>query len=458
MSLRLASLVGLGLCIALATCPKHAWAEASEDVRSELQQLRKQQDALAQQMKAIQQQIDELAKRAGIEVPAEEELDLEALRKAAEELAGPAEAEAEKAPEQVVFTSMNRLQSAANPEISFIGDMVVSLNDNDGEEGFEAHGPPYINGRDKVTLPVAELSVQLPLDPFSTAKTFLHFHDGQAHVEEAYLDYANLGAWNMRIGKLRPTVGLFNRWHMHALPQVDPPRVYSWHFDHGSIRELGVELSRLTPPLLGADSNELSLSLFNGGNDLFLAGDAQDRPAAGCHLSNYYNLSDDAYFQWGLGGVAGYTEGGGDNRTYLGTLDLSYDWSPAQEQKYRGLTARGELFWQRREQADFIEHFKQWRPAALAPDRSVASLGGFAYLEQTFARNWKRGICLDYVQLPDRDSEHEWGISPYLTFWQSEPVRWRLQFSHYERNFAPDENVLFLQLDWGVGPHRHDEY
>ncbi|NCO38664.1 MAG: hypothetical protein GW911_04360 [Armatimonadetes bacterium] len=438
--------------------PASAEETSAASVQSEVQQLRQQQEALARQMKAIQERIEALATRAGAPKPTAEETDAEALHRAAEEAAGPAPAQSEKTPEEVTFTNMNQLQSAANPEISFIGDMVGSINDNEGEAGFEPHGPPYLKGRDKFTLPVAELAFQLPVDPFCTAKTFLHFHDGGVEVEEAYLDYANVAGWNLRIGQMRPTISLFNRWHEHALPQVDSPRVYNWHFEDGCFKDLGVEVSRLLPPTLGADSNELFVSLFNGGNDYFLAGGEEDRPALGFHLNNYYDLSDSAYLQWGVGGLAGYTEAAGGNRTYLGTLDLSYDWSPVQEAKYRGLTARAELFWQRREQSDFIGHFKQWRPAGLAAEPSVTSLGGWTYLEQTFARNWKRGVRFDYTQLPDRDSEHEWGVSPYITWWQSEPIRWRLQFSHYARNFLPDENVLFLQLDWGVGPHRHDEY
>lgn len=449
--------LGLWLVL-LAGTSGFAGKVGTADLRTEVQRLRRQQQALAKQMAVIQKRIEALSKRAGIQAPTARPLDLEALRRAAEQAAGPAVTKPEKAPEEVSFTSMNRLQSAANPEISFIGDVVASLNDNDAETSFSAEGPPYLKGRDKFTLPVAELNLQLPVDPFSSAKSVIHFHDGLAEVEEAYLEYANLGGWKVRIGQMRPTISLFNRWHAHALPQVDAPRIYNWTFEDGCFKNLGVELSRLLPSAFGADSNELFLSLLDGGNDYFLAGKDEDRPALGVHLTNYYDLSDSAYFQWGIGGVVGYTDAAGDHRTYLGTLDLSYDWSPPQKQTYRGLTARAELFYQSREQAGFIDHFKQWRPAGLSPDHCVNSLGGFAYVEEKFARDWKRGLRFDYVQLPDRDSEHEWGLSSYVTWWQSEPIRWRLQFSHYERNFMPDENVLFLQLDFGVGPHRHEEY
>jgi len=227
---RLAFFLGLWAVIAI-TMPAPASADepAASDLRTEIQQLRRQQQALAKQMAVIQKRIDDLSKRAGVAVPASQELDLEALRRAAEQAAGPGAAKPQKAPEEVAFTSMNRLQSAANPEISFIGDMVASINDNDAEANLAGEGPPYLKGRDKFTLPVAELNLQLPVDPFSSAKTVIHFHDGLAEVEEAYLEYANLGGWKVRFGQMRPTISLFNRWHAHALPQVDSPRLYNWH-------------------------------------------------------------------------------------------------------------------------------------------------------------------------------------------------------------------------------------
>jgi len=399
---------------------------------------------------------------------AEEEVDLEALRQAAEEAAGPAEEE--KPPEEVVFSSGERLQQALNPEISVIGDVLLILNDSEAEtahheeeaeeEGHHHGGePPFFLGRDKFAMRLVELSLQAPLDPFSTCKSFIHIGEGgHVHVCETYLDYANIGnGWGLRVGKLRPTFGVLNRWHEHALPQVDPPRTYNWHFEEGHLGPVGVAFSRLTKPLWG-NAGELEFSMTNGDEAVSLAGEESDRPAFTWHLKNYKDLNTSTYLEWGLGGLVGWNDPDGHNLTHIETLDFTYDWAPVGREKYRGRTLRGELFWNHREQDDFIASHKELYPEDATAERHVSSLGSYLYLEETFQRNWKRGLRFDYTELPDRPQAREWGISPYLTFWQSEPTLWRLQFSHYERNFGPDENVLYLQLDWGMGPHRHETY
>lgn len=396
---------------------------------------------------------------------ASEEAELEALRKAAEEMAGPVEAapaEAEVAPETAPGP---RFLPALNPEVSVIGDVVFSLNDTEAEsqqqEGEEEHAHPepplFLFGRDKFTLRTLELSLQAPLDPFSLAKVFLHWGgEGHVHVCEAYIDYTNLGkGWRLKCGKFRPTLGVLNRWHEHALPQVDPPRVYSWLFSEGSLSGLGLEVSRLVGPFW-ADTNELALGVINGSDPFTLAGEDFDRPALTLHLKSYYDLNPSIYFEWGLSGLVGWNDPAGDNLTHLEVLDFTYDWTPVGRAKYRGLTVRGELFWCHRQQEHFI--YEHLHPAGATPERYATSLSGYLYAEQTFQRNWQRGLRLDYVELPDRPQDREWGLSAYVTFWQSEFTRWRLQYSHLERNFAPNENVLFLQVDWGMGPHRHEAY
>jgi hypothetical protein len=51
-----------------------------------------------------------------------------------------------------------------------------------------------------------------------------------------------------------------------------------------------------------------------------------------------------------------------------------------------------------------------------------------------------------------------WGVSPYFTYWQSEFVFLRLQFSHFDLTYGKDENVVLLQSVWSMGPHKHEAY
>ena len=66
----------------------------------------------------------------------------------------------------------------------------------------------------------------------------------------------------------------------------------------------------------------------------------------------------------------------------------------------------------------------------------------------------KNFITSDY----DSNDEYIWGVTPCITFWQSEFVFLRLQYSFYNPNEGKNENMLLLQSTWSVGPHKHEAY
>jgi hypothetical protein len=56
-------------------------------------------------------------------------------------------------------------------------------------------------------------------------------------------------------------------------------------------------------------------------------------------------------------------------------------------------------------------------------------------------------------------STSHWGIVPYLTWWQSEYVRLRAEYSYLEDDDTGDSEDRFsLQLVWSAGPHKHSTY
>jgi hypothetical protein len=58
-----------------------------------------------------------------------------------------------------------------------------------------------------------------------------------------------------------------------------------------------------------------------------------------------------------------------------------------------------------------------------------------------------------------RVADHEyWGLSPYLTFWQSEFVRLRGQYSYRNDNLHGNDQRFELQLTFAAGPHKHESY
>ena len=58
-----------------------------------------------------------------------------------------------------------------------------------------------------------------------------------------------------------------------------------------------------------------------------------------------------------------------------------------------------------------------------------------------------------------REAGHEfWGLSPYLTFWQSEFVRLRGQYSYRDHNMHGTDQRFELQLTFAAGPHKHEHH
>ena len=75
------------------------------------------------------------------------------------------------------------------------------------------------------------------------------------------------------------------------------------------------------------------------------------------------------------------------------------------------------------------------------------------------ARNFYLGVRIDRAEDPLAPDEYQWGILPYITWWQSEYVRLRGEYGHYKLEpSGENENRFTLQLTWAAGPHTHAIY
>ncbi len=84
--------------------------------------------------------------------------------------------------------------------------------------------------------------------------------------------------------------------------------------------------------------------------------------------------------------------------------------------------------------------------------------GGYVYGQYKFSPHWIAGLRYDRV-FDQREAGHDlWGVSPYLTFWQSEFVRLRAQADYRKDNLLGIDRRFVLQLTVAAGPHKHDTY
>ncbi len=327
------------------------------------------------------------------------------------------------------FTSGTRMQPQLNPEISVTGNMFARGGD-DMKEEFSAGG--------------WDLDIQSYLDPYSRAHFVLGVPEGESpELEEAYITWFHLpGGLGLTAGKKRAQFGVLNRWHKHALDQVDAPWVLEESFGEEGLSGTGVSLAWMIPHPW-ASANELTVEVSNGDNEVAFAGADWHNPALLARLKNYFDLNENSYLEIGLTGLNGEEDRELGLDHHFAALDFSYDWYPAGRELYREFLVRGMLLRSVRERDGH-------------PD--ARSWGGYAYAQFKFSPHWITGLRFDRVDDQHGAQRHVWGLSPYLTFWQSEFVRLRAQMSYRDDSLRGIDRKYWLQITLAAGPHKHENY
>lgn len=331
------------------------------------------------------------------------------------------------------FGSRTRNLNRLNPEISVAGDIVGRVADRTGDE--------EVN---KFSFDEFELAFQSTLDPYSMAKAFVVQEEGEFEVEEAYIDYTSLpGGIGLKVGQFRYDWGKINRWHQHALPQVDRPWVHQAVWGEGGVKGLGASFSWLAPSFLGT-YNEINVHVTNDDNDVSFSGRGFDEPVFMIHETNYFDIDAASYVELGLSAATGVNDPAGEFRTQVYGLDWNYAWQPPARALYQAFELKGELLWQRKDGAEGL----------------ADTWGAYTYGVYKFDRRWSAGLRGDWTQIPEEPGESLWGLSPYVEWWQSEWARLRFQYSYNSRQLeeAVSESRFFFQIVWALGPHKHEKY
>jgi hypothetical protein len=367
--------------------------------------------------------------------------------------------------EQTVFRARGISEQALNPEISVTGNLVASWQSTDAsEEDYDA------------AFREIGLHFESYLDPYSRFKAAVPISSEGAELEEAYLDlFGVLPSTTVTLGKFRQQFGIVNRWHGHALDQVNFPLALQQIFGPEGLNQTGVSVDWVMPPLLGG-SQELVLQVTHPENERLFDGNVDGVPTALVHYKNYRDLSQATYLEVGASALAGRNNrwevmpAGGDEAiqmdkdlwTWVLGADFSLVWEPPGEMRYRNIEWHTEFYWLDRD--------------LLAPDGSgedtINAWGAYTYLQAKMTRTVDVGLRLDYYE-PDTkpyadsvsplaavDSDaNQWMVSPYLTWWQSPFVHFRVEYDHLEaQGLGTDEDRIWLQCVFAAGPHKHDRY
>ncbi len=406
----------------------------AEQPLDELAELKREIAKLKQEFEAVKTSYDERMSRLELKLmelqspaPAQEA----STQPVFEMPAAPDEPAEPQTQADKTFSGGERTLQGLNPEISVTGDFTGRLSDNRADDEFN-----------RFNFDGFEMAIQHPLDPFSSAKFFVTFEDGEFSLEEGYISYDALpGRLGLKAGIFHTNFGKLNRYHKHALPWADRDLATRTFFGEEGLIGTGVSLTWLPPKLPIAHTNELSFELVNNDNDQVFSGRGFSDPVYIGRLLNYYDVTDNAYFEWGVSAATSHWDQEKRNRSTVYGLDMSYRWQPLQRALYRSLELRGEAFWNQRQDGPGGNPFAMYASGEYQLSRRV-----FAGLRYQYAENF------------EDTGEHTSGFSPFLTFWQSEFVRLRGQYDFLNHNSREDENRFFLQFTWSLGPHKHEAY
>jgi len=465
------------LCLFIAVGLSNiSFARNKETEEDELAELRRQILELKQQMNEmngehekqidmLKEEIARLQEPAGVTEESEAEDEMARLRALAESAAG--EKKEQKAPEETVYKFGGLSLQQLNPEISVSGDFITHYRDR-----------AETRKRTDAEIRGVELNFQSYLDPFSRLKVTTHISDDGIDAEEVYFTrFSIFENANLDLGRFRQQFGVVNRWHEDALDQVHYPLVLQRIFGEEGLNQTGASIE-WTLPKWDQAYQGLTLQATNTENDRLFAEDALGNPSLLFHYKNYRDLSRDTYLEFGLSGLFGWNDEWSivkgekivSEHDALGTrvlgADVSLLWEPADRALYRNVEWRSEVYVLNRD--------------ILAPDDSgrddLDAWGAYSYLQSKVARNVDVGIRYDYYE-PDSKGyaaipgaslmplaytakdAYRWQICPYITWWQSEWVKFRCEYDYADgHGMEGSEHVVWLQAIFAAGPHKHERY
>ncbi len=437
------------------------------EMQKQLQTMQQQHNQEMQNLKQEhQKEIDALKDRIKTLQPAPEpkasEKDESAyLRELANKLAGAPEEE--KKPEETVFKFRGLSLQKLNPELSVTGDML----------GYYKHQAGTRKRSDFIFRGLG-LHFESYLDPYSKFKAAVPINEDGAELGEAYFTrFAVLDGVNLTLGKFRQQFGIVNRWHKHALDQVDFPLALRKIFGEGGLNQIGASVDWTLPTRSDA-AQEITLQITNTNNDRLFGRDTQGNPCLLAHYKNYRDLSESTYLEFGLTGLFGWNdEWDVDSHKEHDTLgaqvfgaDCTVTWEPVERMRYRNIEWRSEIYVLNQD--------------LLAPDDSgrdnLNAWGAYSYVQTKISRTVDIGFRGDYYQPDTKDyaempgtaitplaysttNAFRWQVAPYITWHQSPFVKFRCEYDHADgRGMEKHEDLLWLQMIFAAGPHKHERY
>src|SRR4051812_35358698 len=341
-----------------------------------------------------------------------------------------------------------------NPDLAVVSDFVGNLSTLNSNKA-----------RNRFDIRAVELDLRAAVDPRADAVAVLPFTrdvedplffqkgmeqggpDNSVEIEEAYLFLHDFGVPNLtaKLGHFHLRFGRQNILHSHDWPTVDNSFVNQSFLAGESIADSGISLSYVIPPRLVHDQYvEIIAEIISGegGESPTLNNDASvDSPALNLHALWNHDVSKD----WNLELGTSWLTGKHDNSGHLDTNLFGFDFTLIHTDptgRFNNQVFIGEAIYGQTDTSN---------------TETQNSFGAYLLAQQQLNRDWYLGARLDWTQNALADNQQVWGVSPYVSWYWSEFLRFRLEYQHKEGD-TPDDNSLYLQITWIFGAHPPHPY
>lgn len=341
------------------------------------------------------------------------------------------------------------------PEIGVLAD-VVALSTESKEDA---------EGNDKVSVRDFEIIFGHDIDPYSRLDATVVFSDTEdPELEEAYASIWDLPLdTKLRFGRLKPRVGRVAAIHRDSLDTVDVPLVVQRYLGAEGLSKTGAELSGYTPLSFDSFTQEVILGVMEGGNgeEGQLFGEAKRIPTMYARLKHGLDVSDHTNFDFGVSWLNGSTDNDNGREANAVGIDLTLAHFVTPRNK---LKLQSEFYLTDRDLPAVEEEsdealFSEEEEEALFYSDTDKPWGYYVLADYRLTDLWGLGARWDWVQPIASELElvrdDEQALAGYLTFYQSEFARWRLQYQYARLIDDTTDNRVYFQGTFAIGTHKH---
>lgn len=321
------------------------------------------------------------------------------------------------------------------------------------------------------SLPNAELALDGAVDPYFRAFANVVFkldesNETEVELEEAY-GLTTALPWNlqMKAGQFLTEFGRINQQHPHAWDFVDVPLVSARVLGAEGLRNPGARLSWLLPvpfysELIGTIQNSqgsTAASFRNVDTPTLFGRTAIDRGVASPADLLYsprwvssFDLTEAQTLVAGVSGGFGPNDSGPGETTQLYGADVYWKWKPSwQSGGFPFVAVQGEAMGRRYS-----------APATPSlPSQVLSDYGAYGQVTYGFHPRWIAGLRYDWVTgqqeafTPGAPPNRMWRLSPNLTFHPTEFSKLRLQYNYADGRLQGTNSAVWLQLELLLGDH-----